>query len=257
MESNPPLKGRSLRWVLIMPAALILLMAITSLALAAALDWEPSGTIIVAKTGQADYTTIGEALENAPPNSRIKVRPGVYREGFPLNKSVVIVGQPNDAPLLARLRRLLRSSSTEEVVIESSESSCIGMRTERATIRGVTLRCAGQAGRRQVPAVGLLGGNLTLEDCKITCESFAGVALYGVNASCSMRRCTISECGLNGVLAEGGSSVVIEDSEIASNKYAGIRIEGGASATVRRSKIHDGVSGGVLVLDKGFAALED
>lgn len=257
MDSNPRLKRRSLRWVFISAGALILLASLTSLALAVAWDWEPADTIIVAKTGRADYSTIGEALQNAPPNSRIRVRPGVYREGFPINKPVEIVGSPNDETFPGRIRRFLGSGSAQEVVIESADSPCIGMRTERAIIRGVTLRCFGQANSRSFPAVAVLEGNLILEDCKITCESFAGVALYGVSASCTIRRCTISECGLNGVLAGGGASAVLEDCEVASNRFAGIRVEGEAKATVRRVNVRDGASGGVLVLDKASVSLED
>ncbi|HWC76225.1 MAG TPA: right-handed parallel beta-helix repeat-containing protein [Blastocatellia bacterium] len=257
MEANPSGKGRRMRRVVLPLAGLFIVVTLASLAFAVAVDWEPANTIVVAGNGRGDYSTIGEALQNAKPNGRIRVKPGVYREGLTITKPVEIVGQVKDDSYLGRLRWFLRPGEREAVVVESSESASLFMRAERATIRGITLKSMGEAAGNPVPAVVVVEGDLVLEDCKITCEMFAGVGIQGSVARCSIKRTTITDCGLNGVLAVGGATLLIEDSEIAANKFAAVRIEERATAIVRRSKLIDGIQGGLLVLNNGFAALED
>lgn len=78
-------------------------------------------TIVVAKSGTADYRTIGEAIKNVEPETRILVQLGLYQKSIAIDKPIEILG-------------------SGRVCIESYDASCIVMQTKYALVRGLTLR---------------------------------------------------------------------------------------------------------------------
>ena len=50
-------------------------------------------TIIVGASGNGDYTSIAEAIQNAQPQTEILVRPGLYRERIVIDKPLKIIGE--------------------------------------------------------------------------------------------------------------------------------------------------------------------
>ena len=72
--------------------------------------------ITVAKSGNANYTTINEAIKNAQHGDTIRVHPGVYTESLVIDKLLEISG----------------GGVTEETVIESDYAPCILMKTDSA-----------------------------------------------------------------------------------------------------------------------------
>src|SRR5882724_3023088 len=127
----------------------------------------PPDTVIVSKNGDGQYTTIGEAMKSVKPGMRILVRPGVYNEALVIDKLVEIVAYPR--------------SAGEQVVLQTLNSSSITMRTDRALVRGFSIRHRlGLMGalynllsEKQGPAVEIAQGELLLEDCDITSNSVA------------------------------------------------------------------------------------
>lgn len=82
-------------------------------------------TIVVSQSG-GQYTTISEAIRNAPPDTLILVKPGYYYEGLVIDKRIKIKG---DGP-------------REQFIVESRHTSCIQMQTDdEALVQGLTLRC--------------------------------------------------------------------------------------------------------------------
>jgi F-box protein 11 len=201
----------------------------------------PTGAIIVAKVGTADYQTIEEAIQNAPPESYIAVRPGLYREGLVIDKPLEILGdgQPND------------------IIIESADSSCILMQTDYAVVRGLTLRgCAGRQGK-QFYGVDIPQGCLILEDCDITSDSLACIAIRGSTAKPTIRRCQIHAGKQNGVVVSEDGRGTLEDCDIFANTLAGVAISQGGNPAIYRCQIHAGKQNGVVVSENGRGTVED
>jgi nitrous oxidase accessory protein NosD len=48
--------------------------------------------VLVSKDGYAQFRTIGEAIRNAEPGTRIVIRPGTYAENLILDRKVLLVG---------------------------------------------------------------------------------------------------------------------------------------------------------------------
>ncbi|MBA3805999.1 MAG: right-handed parallel beta-helix repeat-containing protein [Acidobacteria bacterium] len=196
-------------------------------------------TIIVAKDGGGQYTTIVEAIKNAQPGTRIMVRPGFYKEGFAIDKQLEIIG---DGPL-------------GDIVIESTDTYCIRMQTDRATVRGLTLR--GRTAPKEFFAVDIPRGQLILEDCDITSDTLAAVAIHGSMADPIIRRSKIHNSKSGGVFVYEQGKGTIEDCDIYGNVNASVEIKDGSSTIVRRSKLHDNKASGVFVWKNSKGTIED
>ncbi|NER34318.1 MAG: protein kinase [Oscillatoria sp. SIO1A7] len=193
--------------------------------------------IVVAKTGKADYRKISDAIKNAAPGARIKVRSGIYNESIIIDKPLEIVGD----------------GEVEEIVIESISSDCIRMETDSAVVQGITL--IGRSIKHN--AVYISQGELLLENCTITSKGLAGVAIQGDRANPTLRNCQIRDGSASGVFAYEKARGTIEDCEIIGNGHAGVEIKEGANPTVRNCQIRDGKESGVFVYDKGLGTIED
>jgi F-box protein 11 len=198
-----------------------------------------SPTIIVSKSGGGQYTSITEAIRNAKPGTRIMVRPGFYNEGLAIDKQLEITG---DGPL-------------RDIVVESSETSCIRMETESATVRGLTLR--GRTAPKEFFAVDIPRGQLIVEDCDITSDSLAAIAIHGSMADPIIRRTQIHDGKAGGVFAYDHGKGTVEDCDIHGNTNAAVEIKDGSSTTVRRSKLYDNRASGLYVWKNSKGTVED
>ena len=201
---------------------------------------QPGPTFIVSATGSAQYKSINQALASAPPGAHIRVQPGVYRESLRLDKPVEIIGD----------------GRPEEIVIESLQAECVSMATEHAWLRGMTLRGRAGSNGLKAYAVDIPRGKLVLEDCDITNDSSACVAIHGGEADPILRRCRIHHGSSGGVFVYRGGKGLIEDCHIYANARPGIAIQQGGNPLIRRTRITDGQQSGVYVYDHGLGALE-
>lgn len=197
--------------------------------------------LIVSKLGRGDYKTIAEAIANAQSGTRIQVQPGRYQESLVIDKPLEIIG---DGPVA-------------DIIIESTDSSCILMQTDYAVVRGITLR--GQAGLKgnKYFAVDIPQGQLVLEDCDISCDSLSCVAIHGSTANPVTRRCKIHSGKEVGILVYENAQGTVEDCDIFGNTYAGVEIKQGSNPVIRQCQIHDGKGGGIFVYENGQGTVED
>lgn len=201
----------------------------------------PSQTLIVSQGGQSQYGTIREAIADARPGTRILIRPGLYKEGLILDKPVEIVG---DGP-------------REDIIVESIDSDCLLMQTDRAAVQGLTLRGRANAVHKTFYAVDIPQGQLVLENCDITSDSLACVAVHNAMATPLIRRCQIHDGAESGLFFYENGRGTVEDCDIFGNAEAGIEICEGAQPIIRRSKIHDGKQNGIFVHQNGQGMVED
>jgi hypothetical protein len=130
------------------------------------------GTLVVDGSDSESWATISEAIRNARPHDRILVRPGVYRETLTIDLPLEIAG---DGP-------------AKDVVILSGDRCAVEMRTEQATLRGLTLRCSAPGSPVERYCVDVTHGQLVLEDCDIASAATACVNVRGRVASALMRK---------------------------------------------------------------------
>ncbi|MEA5565301.1 right-handed parallel beta-helix repeat-containing protein [Anabaena sp. UHCC 0399] len=185
-------------------------------------------TITVSKLAGSDYKTIAEAIENAQPNTRIVVQPGLYLEGVVINKPLEIIGD----------------GSTADIVIESQNSDCIIMKSDHAKVSGLTLRCTAGKNNKKFYAVDIPQGELVLENCNISSDSLACVAIHNSTANPIIRNCEIHDSKASGVFVYDSGQGTIEDCYIFNSTLSGVTIQEGGNPTVQRCRIRDG---GILI----------
>jgi parallel beta-helix repeat protein len=197
--------------------------------------------VIVSKLGGGQYTSINDAIKNAPTGARITVRPGVYNEIIEINRDVEIVG---DGPIT-------------QIIVEAVDNNCLYVKSGKVLVRGLTLRNRTTSKDDKSYAVTVSQGELSLEDCDITSGGLTGVGVYGAGSKAFVRRCRIHDCAESGVYFYRGATGMVEDCDIFNNTLAGVSIKEGADPTVRNSRIYNGKSSGVYVYLNGRGTIED
>jgi F-box protein 11 len=198
-------------------------------------------SIVVAQHGGGEYTTIGEAVKNAPPDTFILVQPGVYSESLVLDRDIEIVG----------------SGAKEQIILASEESHCVIMQTDRATLRGLTLRC--QAGQKssQYNALAIPQGQLLVEDCAITSNASACIAIYNAATKPTIRYSSIHSGTSNGIVIYDNAQATIEYCDIFQHSQPAISITGGGTPTFRHCTIRDNQHYAIFVHNNGQGSFED
>ncbi|MBC6478298.1 MAG: right-handed parallel beta-helix repeat-containing protein [Hormoscilla sp. GUM202] len=209
-------------------------------------------TLTVAKLGPADYRTISEAIANAFYDTIVRVRAGFYSESLVIDKPLQIVGD----------------GAREDAIVESTFSPCLQMRTDRAAIRGITLRHrdvtknADPIGRfvsqplLKPYAIDIPQGELILEDCDIASTGIACIYIHGAAVSSCLRRCQIYGGAKYGILVGQKVPVKVESCNIYGHGI-GIYVLKGSNPHLLRCQIHDMAADGILVTNKGEVRVED
>jgi F-box protein 11 len=193
-------------------------------------------TRVVDPMHRGDHPTITEAITAASPGDRILVRPGLYEEGLVIDKPLEIIGQGDPG----------------EVVVQALGKNVILFKTTMGRVANLTLRQTGGDSY----GVSIAQGRLEMEDCDITSQSLAGVAIYG-GADPRLRRNRIHDGKNAGVFVYNNGQGTLEDNDIFANAKSGVWISTGGNPTLRRNRIHDGKNAGVFVYNNGQGTLED
>jgi F-box protein 11 len=201
----------------------------------------PYQAIVVAQQGYGNYKTLGEAIANAQPGTRIIVHPGTYKEGLLIDKSVEIIG---DGPV-------------EKIIIENTGTHCIQMRTDYALVRGLTLKARTSLKESPFFAVDIPQGRLVLEKCAISSETRASVVIHGKTTNPILWQCTIHQSTGTGISFHSQARGVIEDCDIAENGIAGIGISQGSNPIIRKCTIRQNKQVGIYVGEKSTGTIED
>jgi hypothetical protein len=194
-------------------------------------------THVVDAMGRGDFRTIKEALTAAQPGDRVIVRPGLYRESLTISTPIEILGEGPRAEIV------LQSSSSDPVVFTASMGRIANMTLRKATNEG------------EYFGVDVVAGRLELDDCDVSSDCLAGVAVRG-DADARIRRCHVHDTPQGGVYFYGSATGVVEDCEIYRTAFAGVEVSEETRCTVRANVIHDCAQSGVYVRDTGQAVIE-
>jgi nitrous oxidase accessory protein NosD len=199
--------------------------------------------LVISGSGDGDYDNFREAMENLPANGRLLVRPGVYRESLVIDKPMEIIGD----------------GKRQEIIVTSAGASCILMQTDRATVRGLTLR----QGADDRPAgegffaVDIARGRLILEGCEITSFGLSCVGIHNKLSNSLIRHCRIQGGADSGIYLFQEATGAVEDSDIYENHNVGVAVTEGATVTLKRCSIRDGGNAGIVVWNGGGGVIED
>ncbi len=198
-------------------------------------------TVTVALDGTGDYRSIGAALRAASSGTRVVIRPGRYEEGLVIDQEVEIIG---DGP-------------PAEIIVESINAPCVQVEAEWAVVRGLSLRSYVEWRGSKYYAVEVAQGRFEMEDCDITSDALACVAVHEPSADPVFRRCRVHDGQGFGVSVYDGARATLEECVISGNRYAGVEVRGDARVLLRRCRIRDNAREGIWAYDGGSVTLED
>lgn len=197
--------------------------------------------IIVSADGSGDFVSINEAIRAAQNNARIQVRAGLYRESLIVDKQIEIVGD----------------GSVSNIVVRSLDSNCVRLAAERAVVRNLTLQCRAAGAGKRAFAIQISGGEMTIQNCDVTSDSLACVAVHGANAKLLMRDCLIRDGADGGIYFFDSATGLVEESEIYRNRNASVVIAQNANPTFKNCRIAAGENAGFWVYENGLGTVDD
>lgn len=242
-------------------------------------------TLTVSKLGEADHGSISEAIKAAKPGTRIYVSPGFYSENIVIDKPVEIVGAGPVKEIVieglpcilmktdySKIRgvSLLGISGPQDNAYSAVEIPTGRLVLENCDIKSSSIGCIAVHGAKTTPVikrckihdgkhVGIWvtdGGEATIEECDISHNALAGIAIKS-GGNPTVRRCVLRNGKKGGFWIHDKGEGLIEDCDIHNNALAGIAITNGASPLFRNCRIRSGGRSGVFVYDKGKGRLED
>lgn len=195
-------------------------------------------TFIVDPWHRGDFASLTEAINTVAPGTRILVQPGLYQEGLVIDKPLEIIG----------------IGAAGEIVIQAEGRDVILFQTTMGRVVNLTLR---QMGGGKWFCVDIAQGRLEIEDCDLTSQGLACVAIHG-RADPRLQRNRIHNSNQSGVFVYENAQGTIEDNDIFDNTLAGVSIKEGANPTLRNNRIHGNTEGsGILVHQNARGILED
>lgn len=199
------------------------------------------GEVLVAADGTGQYTSLKEAVQRVAEGTRIRVRPGINREGIIIDRPLEIIGD----------------GKHEEIVIEASDSDCIRMEAGQAVVKGLSLRCrAGSAGPDELCGVDVAKGHLLLVECNITSDTWACVTVHGANTVATIRDCRTHDGERSGVWVYWRGRGTFEGCDIFGNARAGVEVRLAGDPIVRNCRIHYNGYESVRIFAGGRATVE-
>lgn len=232
--------------------------------------------IVVAADGSGDYATIGEAIDNAEPGTRIRVKPGRYREqGITLDKPLTIEGDDE-----AEVRVHVTSSvliTDPDVVLKNL--TIVG-KADGSVDKPAAREKNGEAPRRpkrvrgngddavfdplaalgiEAPsnraAIRITAGTPTIQNCIITSEDGSGIVIEGAGTKPNITRCRVHHCHVAGLHFTGKAAGQVSDCKLEVNRVAGTLIDDG-SPELKGCEFSGAQHVGVSI-GKGSPVLED
>ena len=200
-----------------------------------------SSLLTVSNTEDGQFQSIKNAIDLAKPGDTILILPGLYQERIRITKDISIAGNGN----------------ISDIIIETYDEDCISMRTNRASVKNLTLRSNSGPLHRECYGVYIPDGHLTLENCDISSKSLACIAIHGAVARITADKCKIHDGKDGGVIFYERSEGTLTDCDIFNNSPAGIMISEHSNPVIKNCTIRDGPEYGIYIYDNGYGTIEN
>lgn len=189
----------------------------------------------------ADYADLNAALDAAPLGAVIRLKPGLYRGPFLVERPVTLIG--DGAP--------------ERVIIEAEDRDTLRWIATGGRIAGLTVRTRRSDASSRAPfgAIDIAAGAVVIED--VIVASDAGPAVHvRDDARATIRRLTAAPGGATAISAYRGGVARVIDPTIGGHRGAAIEVFAEARVDLTGGVIAGG-QGGVFAIDGAQIEIRD
>lgn len=200
-----------------------------------------SGVITVSAAHDANFASIGAAINAAEPGAKILVRPGLYEESLIINKPIEIVGD----------------GDAKDIVVISRDASCVLMQSESAVLQFLTLQCAAGKSGKKFFGIDIQSGKLILQNCRVSSDSLSCIAVQGADSNPLIQNCIIHNGTDSGIYFFDSAAGTVQDCEIYRNQNANVLIARNANPTFKNCRISGGTTAGFWICENGLGTIDD
>jgi len=185
---------------------------------------------VVDKSGGADYTTIQDAINNAPEDSTIYVKIGTYNEIININKKIILIGENKDKTIINP--------------ISEENKYAIRVRALQVTIKSLSITNSGPG--LYTTGIKISASQTEIEDCNIY-DTPVGIAVFTSNN-------IINNCNFWGCKDEGIALIGSQYSKCDNNKITncifhdncdGIELQYSSNNIISNCKFYDNTHAGI------------
>jgi len=199
---------------------------------------QPGGrSLVVDSAGGGDARTIREAMERAGPGTTIQIRPGTYREALVMDRELHLVGM----------------GERDAVILEASDADCLLFKTDRGSVRNMTLRYVGGG---KYYCVDVTKGRLELEGNDITSNGLAAVAVHD-EADPIVRDNVIHHGASSGLFVYEQGRGTYERNTIHANAKSGVSVAEESNPILRSNRVHGNGAAGIFIYKDATGRYED
>jgi hypothetical protein len=182
------------------------------------------------------YETLREAIKDANSGEEILVQPGIHDQPVLIDKTITLVGV----------------GKRGEAILEALNETPLTLASD-AIVRNLLVRIAGNVGNEPIPAIDVVRGQPTLEDCDVTANPSGDGIWVQAEANPTVQRCTVYECGRYGIWVAPSANAKFEKCEILKAGAAGVRAD---SSSHFEDCIISGCEGDGVELSEGLPTFE-
>jgi parallel beta-helix repeat protein len=155
---------------------------------------------VVDKSGGGDYTTIQEAINNAPEDSTIYVKIGTYNEIININKKIILIGESKDKTIINP--------------ISEENKYAIRVGAPQVTIKNLSITNRGPG--LYTTGIKIVAAKTQIEDCNIY-DTPVGIAIWTSNNI--INNCNFWGCKDEGIALIGAPYSNCENNKISNCKF--------------------------------------
>ena len=190
---------------------------------------------VVSAKGDGDFQTVAQAVAQAKPGMRIRIKPGVYAEAITLDKPVELVG---DGPV-------------SDIVLESQDADALWIKSDGVKVHNLTLRTKAADKKAPVYALHITKGRPLVENCEMTSQSEFCVLVRTIDAQPTLQGCTIRDGSAAGLMITEEAKGLYVDCRILKHAQDGVVIAQGAEPVLLRCTVSECQGSGLTVVAGG------
>ena len=201
----------------------------------------------VGGTGEGNYTSIQDAIEDAFDGDTIFVHNGTYHENIIINKSIKLIGEDRDTTIIdangSAYGVEIQANDTllQNFTIYNFTQAGIYLHNESFTIQNVTINNCNTTNSSYNPgSYGIYlyySNNCTITNCLVSNNNWDGICLD------SSTNCTITDCIVNnnddGIYLDYSNNCTITNCTVSNNNWKGIYLYYSTNCTVFSCNISD------------------